>query len=82
VLRDIKYAQLGVVIEFNNLKKNFYQKKKRKKPQFPYFLFSLSKILVVTAALVPDVLERGGNVDLLGAFHHPVEDHVDEYVCP
>lgn len=30
--------------------------------------------------LVPDVLQRGGDVDLLGALGHAVEDHVDEDV--
>ena len=35
-----------------------------------------------TTSLVPDVLECSGDVDLLGSLHHPVEDHVDEYVGP
>ncbi len=35
-----------------------------------------------TAALVPDVLEGGGDVDLLGALGHAVQDHVDEDIGP
>ena len=34
----------------------------------------------LTAALVPDVLKGGGNVDLLASLRHAVEDHVDEDV--
>lgn len=34
--------------------------------------------LSLTAALVSDVLQRGGDVNFLGAFCHPVENHVDE----
>ena len=32
----------------------------------------------LTAALVPDVLQRCGDVDLLGALGHAVEHHIDE----
>ena len=33
-----------------------------------------------TASLVSDVFQGGGNVNLLGALVHAVEDHVDENV--
>jgi hypothetical protein len=33
-----------------------------------------------SASLIPDVLERGSDVDLLAALRHPVEDHVDQDV--
>lgn len=33
-------------------------------------------------ALVADVLQRGGNVDLLSALCHAIQDHVDEAVGP
>lgn len=33
-------------------------------------------------ALISDVLQRGGDVDLLCALGHAVQDHVDEAVGP
>ena len=38
--------------------------------------------LVLACSLISDVLQGGGDVDLLGALHHPVEDHVDEDIGP
>ena len=35
-----------------------------------------------TASLVSDVLQRGRDVDLLGALVHPVENHVEEDIGP
>ena len=37
---------------------------------------------LLTCSLVSDMLQCGGNVDLLGALHHPVKDHVDEDIGP
>ena len=34
----------------------------------------------LTTALVPDVLQRRGDVDLLGALGHAVEHHIDENI--
>ena len=36
----------------------------------------------LTTSLIPDVLEGGSDVYLLGALVHPVEDHVDEDIGP
>jgi hypothetical protein len=36
----------------------------------------------LTTPLVPDVLQRCRNVNLLGALGHPVEHHVDEDIGP
>ena len=36
----------------------------------------------LTCSLVPDVLQRGGNINLLGSLGHPVEDHVYQDVGP
>jgi len=35
-----------------------------------------------SASLVSDVLQRGRDVDLLGALVHPVENHVEEDIGP
>ena len=45
------------------------------------FSFRLISSLI-TCSLISDVLQGGGDVDLLGALHHPVEDHVDEDIGP
>lgn len=40
---------------------------------FPFFL---------TCSLISDVLQCGGDVNLLGSLHHPVKDHIDEDIGP
>ena len=47
-------------------------------------IWTFIKIILFRHAcsLISDVLQGGGDVDLLGALHHPVEDHVDEDIGP